>query len=1146
MPVVGGPANTTVNPNTTVGGTQGSTGTGTVNATTNTGGTQNPAPQGGTVPTGGGNVVNARKVVIGGLGQVRNDASATTNRFSRDTSFDSYTGDAAGGRVGRGFIKTDATPIPGGCRLHVESFHGNHNDSVTLYLLAEVLDTKTNQLRTVTLSVLANGENLNGTTYRGNTYFDISYDDVNKWLQQKNPALQITPGVTNLAVAARWSIGHQAGGFGRGGVFRLPPAANAASAVSVRATNASGASGTADLPLDMQVNYPTQLVQQVPHLKPDGAILSRLESELKGCTSKPEMVSGINEAYRLTSLVLAGKQAEVEKILGKDWSISPVRRYWLQDDGSANQPGQAGTGQFRGYRVGANGWPMQDPMRDTYMDNANLDMTAHEGAIRLRTNKQANEINVKPGGGRRDDKTQITQRVEYGLTLNPSANVAEAAQTLQTLASNASWSGTVFNQAQREVTRLDSALNLSQCLVPWCDVVQERHKFTVKNAKTGVEIELSLDFVKVTTNRPQHANPDGTPRTVEFCVLEAELDHLQLQSANQANFVAPSSVGTAHFTTDADQDNWLRATSPSVTMDIDPRLHEVKDLDNKSFRETTSYKAFEGVSGRMLGALFPNGLQSGRQKAAHAAELLGLVCFTDQELQDAAKAAVENAGFTFSQPVQQCIDHAIKNDPAKRRLLQQGLANGACKNVPAFLQQLAGFPVALDYDIAKLKGRVQGRLGELGLKADAQALAMLDGATTQKLPPNNLESFLQNMQNYQDAQVLTQLAQTFGVNPVPAVQPDIAKLMASASWGEKAIQARLEGGSIDTRHVAEIVRFLQKASAAGMTAYEARALVQNLGSNPQQRLDQIGQQRNIAADVPKLRANVDRLAATATLNLRPQYFEVDAEMKKFLTKVVDARTPQEAINFIAQLRSNAEAVIQAEAKRLNIPAPAMAIDWAAVDTAVQTSLTQQSVAYDAGMKQLVRSAVGSGVPVANLQAAFQSLGQMNLQQALKQRGIYLVGITLPPVSYDPSATEARIRANLAAYSALPQTNELFKWIDKCFAAGLSPAQVQNYATWFAQYGKHYASQQMAAQVPAAAALPELPLDLNAFCNAMQARWTTRWTPAIDTFMRAELVNAFAKAPQGQNFGLYSVYQQQPAQAARLVAQHAGVTLPQGI
>jgi hypothetical protein len=357
---------------------------------------------------------------------------------------------------------------------------------------------------------------------------------------------------------------------------------------------------------------------------------------------------------------------------------------------------------------------------------------------------------------------------------------------------------------------------------------------------------------------------------------------------------------------------------------------------------------------------------------------------------------------------------------------------------------------------------------------------------------------------------------------------------------------RLESAAIDAKFVPEITKFLDKAVTAGMTAYEVRALVQNLASNPQQRLDQIGQQRNLVADVPKLRASPARLAVLAQPNLKAWYLDVDAAMKSFLTKIAATRTPQEAVNFVAQLRNNPETVIQAEAARLNLPAPTIAYDWAAVDAALTPTLQQQGVAYDAPLQKLVRDAVSNGVPVQNLLYAFQSLGQMNLAAALKQRGIYLVGVTIPSVHYDVSATEARVRANLQAYSALPQTNELAKWIEKCFAAGLTPSQAQTYATYSMQYGKFYANQQLTAQAPGVASLPDLPLDLNAFCNAMQARWGATWTPAIDTFLRAELGNALQKAPQGQNFGLYTVYSQQPAQAARLVAQHAGVQLPAGI
>jgi hypothetical protein len=308
----------------------------------------------------------------------------------------------------------------------------------------------------------------------------------------------------------------------------------------------------------MQVAYPPQLAQQIPQLKSDGNIVSRLESELKGGTDKASMTKAVHEMYRLAALAHQGNHKEVEKLLGKDWTVETVNRYWLKDDGSGTQPGKAGTGFFKGFRVDDKGLPIQDPMLDSYMDDANLAMTRHEGAIRLRKNQQATMINVKPGGGRRDDKTQITQRIEVGIELKPTANTADASMALRSLASG-QWSGTVFNHAQREV---------------------------------------------------------------EFCVLEAELDHLQLQSGNQAAYVAAGSVNSSYFPDENQQDQWLRATTPSVTMDIDPRLHEIKDLDNQSFRSTSSDTAFEGVAAKLVPALFPQGLESGRQKAAYAAELM--------------------------------------------------------------------------------------------------------------------------------------------------------------------------------------------------------------------------------------------------------------------------------------------------------------------------------------------------------------------------------------------------------------------------------------------------------------------------------------------------------------------------------------------
>ncbi len=216
-----------------------------------------PTVAGGIVPVAGGNVINARPITAFGLQGTPNRAAGTSNRFARDPSFDTYAASDPSGPVSRGFIKVDAQPLANGCRIEVSSFHGNHNDRITLTLLAEVLDTQNNQLRTITLSVLAKSDVLNGASYRGKNYFDVNYDDVNKLLQAKDPALKLVPGHTNLAVAAQWDIGHQAGGFGRGGVFRIPPPLGAQSVSAMRGAPSASTAATeqTDLPLDMQVAF---------------------------------------------------------------------------------------------------------------------------------------------------------------------------------------------------------------------------------------------------------------------------------------------------------------------------------------------------------------------------------------------------------------------------------------------------------------------------------------------------------------------------------------------------------------------------------------------------------------------------------------------------------------------------------------------------------------------------------------------------------------------------------------------------------------------------------------------------------------------------------------------------------------------------
>ncbi|MCK5690098.1 hypothetical protein KAI87_12550, partial [Myxococcota bacterium] len=606
-------------------------------------------------------------------------------------------------------MDVSADPIPGGARLSVDSYHTTKDEKLTLVLQAEVLDTERNELRTVNLSVLVNGMTLNPDSYRGHFSVDISYDDINKYLQKRNPLLKLNPGKTQLYVAAMWVrdngfVFHRAGGPGRGGEFRLPESAAVTNATGIWAAGLSGSTPkpSANMPLDMAVGYPKELTKKYGALKPDGKIVTRLESEFKGVTDKKDMVSAIHKLYDMVGSASTGDRSAIDAMLGADWDITTVNRYWLKDDGSAGQPGTAGTGFFKGFRVDADGLPVQDPMHDEYMDDSQLRMTGAQGAIRLRKNKQATVINIKPGGGREDAATGIRQRVEVGVELKPDATAAEAGKFLSSIARDGTWNSTIFNHAEKQVQELDASLKLADALNPWLEVVQDRHKFTVKNNKTGVEVELSLDKVVASTMRGEHAMPDGSARSVEFYVLEAELDHLQLQSKNQGNYAA-AGAEVSVFSTDAIQDDWLAATGTEATMDVEPRLHELSDLENSAFRSTDSYLSFEKINETIKSALFPNGFMPAKQKAAQAGELLGLSPFTKESATLLAQRLISNNGLKWTPELEAAFD-ALLATPEGVEKVGQKIAEGKRWQPKATLHAILGPTIPeLSYDYDNLR-----------------------------------------------------------------------------------------------------------------------------------------------------------------------------------------------------------------------------------------------------------------------------------------------------------------------------------------------------------------------------------------------------------------------------------------------------------
>ncbi len=1127
------PTTTTTSGTSATNAATGTAPTSAPSSATTTGAAWQPPP----LRSASGDIIPTKRVEVNGLAGGTMNATGTTSRFARDASFDSYTA-PADGAVARAFIRTDATPIPGGCRLNVQSFHKQKDDKVTLWLLAEVLDTETKQLRTITLSVLAKDEVLNPGSFRGDLHYDINYDDVNKFLQARNPKLKLNPGHTSLAVAARWSNGHQAGGFGRGGVFRLPPAGTTHNVIGVRTAARTGEE--TDLPLDMQVAYPAELVAAVPQLKPDGDILSRLESELKGNATKQEMTAAITKMYDLVEKALAGDKQAVESALGKGWTVETVNRYWLKDDGSSGQPGTAGTGLFAGFRVDEDGLPIQDPMTDTYMDDANLGMTRTEGAIRLRTNAQATVMNIKPGGGREDDRTRIRQRIEYGLEMKAGTTPQAAGQAMKTIASNNRWSGTVFNQAQREVGQLDANVVLSNALQPWIEIKQDRHKFTIKN-EAGVEIELSLDKVKAKTLRPNLGNADGTPREVEFFVLEAELDHLQLASTNQGTYAAAGTNASSHFTNDAQQDTWLKATSDDVTMDIDPRLHELKDLQNESFRSTGSYRAFEKSTAKVVPFLFPNGLQHGRQKAAHAADVLGLVHFDDKSLMKAVKDLFEGHGYKWSDALKQKYE-ALLTTPANKMKIEQNLLNGNQNNVYNFLRYTVG-NVALELDVAKMKQRVKDQLHALGFESSAPIEAMFDALATKNIAPNYVESYFQRMGQVADNQVLAQWAQALGVSPAPIPVADPKRLFGEDKPYGQLLRQQMEQASVDPKTAPEVEAFFAKAiDSKKVTLQTIRSYMQSFAGNPENYLTTVANAAGLTAELPTLRAQPQKIIALARQHLAGQYLEVDSAMEKFLAGVCATSSRLEATQFAATLRSNAQAMIDTRANLLGVTAPKLAWDFAAIDTKLKTTLNNVKIAWTPALEDFTHKAIDGGVPVAQLERAYAQLqSQASLKQALVACGIYVVGLPIPDVEYDKAATSAWVAQSLAGYQAvLGSSAQLDQYTDECLQKGLTPSQIVNFSTYSLNSGKAAAAR-YAPSVPVDQ-LPDVPLDLNNLVAHWKTRFGTQWTPEREKY----LSEAFPKARANGAFRFNYVFNQSYTTILSQVQSHSGVARPTGV
>ncbi len=1129
---------------TTPTATTGTTGAGATTSTTATGTTTpaGAATPDAPIPSAAG-TINAAvpKVPINGLnGLDARELSAAGSRFNVTTEFNNFHAEGEGA-VSRGFIEVSADAIPGGARIHVNTFHKSKGDKLTLVLQAEVLDTKSNQLRTINLAVLAKQVVLNEGGYRGSASFDISYADVNAYLQARNPNLKLNPGTTSLAVAAKFNGSHQAGGPGRGGNFRTPLPAGAQSPTATRIGNVTGHTEQTDLPLDMQVAYPAELVKQFPMLKQGGSVVSRLESEFKGSSTQKDMASAVRKMYDLVGKAAGGDRSGITQLLGPDWNITTVNRYWLKDDGSANAPGQAGTGMFKGFRVDDEGLPIQDPMRDQYMDDAQLSMTKEEGAIRLRKNEQATFINVKPGGGRLDPRTGIRQRVEVGVELRADATQQDAAKYLKDVARNAKWSNTVFNHAERQVKKLDASMQLANTLQPFLDVTQDRHKFTVKNEKTGVEIELSFDFVTARTLRNEHGNLDGSPREVKYAVLEAELDHLQLQSANATDFQG-SSAGFLAFKDDNSQDDWLKATSAQATMDIDPRLHELEDLENESFRSTGSYKAFEGANKKLLPFLFPAGLDPAKQKAAHGADLLSAVVKDAPAVVNKMAFLVGQYGIEWTPELEKLVKTKAEADGGVQSTNQ--ILDKYRNNIDGLLQQLNdNQPVTgLRYDPAMIKSTVEASLTGLGLTMTPEIEAMLGQIDIAKLPPQQLRTLLNGVPQQDDKLAFTALANALGVSPVPAPGIDTQKLT-------QGLHGPMAAAWIDRGAFGDIQAFVDDAVQKGASAKKIRDALAVFANNPESALQRVAQAAP-GTTPPVLHADKKRVIGEVAGKLSSHLVMVDSALEDFLKEAAKKVPRRDMHTFVSSLaRADFKQQLDAFAAKQGLTAPPLQLDESAVKSRLQGAAGQVGVVVDDALTKFALDLLGNGAPVSKVEGFVASLWNQTPANAFSRQRVALPeGTQVPQISFEPGFVSNNLQ-NSTQNVPFNNHGEIAQFIvDLCKAdPTLTPYNLTRAAGYFNRsktLGEAFKRFVPAYKVPDGLTEPKVawqPDQLISYWKTSSSYMRTM-KPELEKYLE----QALPKAIQNPEFVLYTIYNQTPQNVVKHVQAWSGDAPPAGV
>lgn len=499
--------------------------------------------------------------------------------------------------VSRGYLVPSIEAVPGGAKITVEVYHDRLNSGVALFLQMVINDGNGAQ-RLITLQQLSPEIADNPVDYYSKREFIINYDDLNRELMRvapNAPGVRVQPGLP-LYVYGKWAGTHQWGGPARQGGIFLPSNAPKLASAPVNASTSSITTRPTDLDLGYKINQ--QMVNMFNDrttgagLLKDGQVRSRVEGEGK---FQVDLKQGEFKKIRARLFQLAQDPAEAAKLLGPDWTIKLVDRYMDKD---------AATGALV---LDSEGFPIPDPMVDTYYDNDKLDAAKNDIGIRYRYTKGNNSgaWNFKPGMGVMNSEG-VVFRTEFGLdtTDNKPSTVAKFVDSTHPLN---------FFSRLRD---LIPGSTPSEFLKPAVLVHDNRYKFLLEH-KNKLAIEVSVDGVTATDLR------DPSKAAVQFGQLEMDVEHLATGSLKVAT-TAIDALGGSDLKSN---EPWLATIGADAFFDGRQQIHNDGDLQPGSpilTKHASDFTLATDVIKALRSDLIGANWVPGGQKYAFAARELGM------------------------------------------------------------------------------------------------------------------------------------------------------------------------------------------------------------------------------------------------------------------------------------------------------------------------------------------------------------------------------------------------------------------------------------------------------------------------------------------------------------------------------------------